>query len=35
MCASNEDHTKVEIMRPDPSTPVGERVQLEGGEPIP
>ena len=30
MCASNEDHTKVELMRPPEGSVVGERIQLEG-----
>ena len=30
MCASNADHTAVELMRPPVGCKVGERVQLEG-----
>jgi len=30
LCASNDDHTAVELLRPDPNSKVGERVLLEG-----
>ncbi len=30
LCASNADHTAVELMRPSNDTPIGERVTLEG-----
>lgn len=30
MCASNADHTKIEIMRPPAGAKVGERITLEG-----
>lgn len=30
LCAGNEDHTKVEFVRPHNDTPIGERVSLEG-----
>lgn len=30
MCASNADHTQVELMRPPEGSVVGERIQLEG-----
>jgi aminoacyl tRNA synthase complex-interacting multifunctional protein 1 len=30
MCASNADHTKIELMRPPEGSVVGERIQLEG-----
>ena len=30
MCASNADHTKIEIVRPPAGSVVGERVFLEG-----
>jgi aminoacyl tRNA synthase complex-interacting multifunctional protein 1 len=30
LCASNADHTKVELMRPPAGSKVGERVVLEG-----
>eukprot|EP00934_Nitzschia_sp_Nitz4_P000922 Nitzschia sp. Nitz4//scaffold60_size111251//94161//95462//NITZ4_004161-RA/size111251-processed-gene-0.17-mRNA-1//1//CDS//3329555606//922//frame0 len=32
LCASNEDHTKVELMTPPKDTPPGERVMFEGIE---
>ena len=30
MCAGNEEHTKIELMKAPEDTPIGERVQLEG-----
>jgi aminoacyl tRNA synthase complex-interacting multifunctional protein 1 len=30
LCASNSDHTRVELMRPPAGSKVGERVVLEG-----
>jgi methionine--tRNA ligase beta chain len=30
MCASNADHTQIELMRPPEGSVVGERIQLEG-----
>lgn len=30
MCASNADHTAIELMRPPAGSKVGERIQLEG-----
>jgi len=30
LCASNEDHTKVELLRPADGSKVGERVTLDG-----
>lgn len=30
LCASNADHTQVELMRPSNDTPLGERVSLDG-----
>ena len=30
MCASNADHTKLELVRPPEGSVVGERIQLEG-----
>ena len=30
ICASNDDHSKVEILRPHPDSKIGERVTLEG-----
>jgi len=30
LCASNEDHTKVELLRPAEGAKVGERVTLDG-----
>lgn len=32
LCASTEDHSQVEILRPHPDSKVGERVFLEGLE---
>jgi len=32
LCASNEDHTKVEILRPKPGSKIGERVKIQGKE---
>ena len=32
LCASNADHTKVEILKPAPGSVVGERVKIEGKE---
>lgn len=38
MCASNADHSEIELMRPPEGSVVGERIQLEGnpilGEPV-
>jgi len=31
LCASNDDHTAVELMRPHNDSAIGERVALEGG----
>lgn len=32
MCASNADHSKVELLRPAPGSKVGERVKIVGHE---
>ena len=38
LCAGNEDHTQIELMRAPEGSKIGERVQLEGnpilGEPV-
>ena len=39
MCAENDDHTEVQLMRPPAGCEVGDRIQLEGdpigGAPLP
>ena len=39
MCAENDDHSEVQLMRPPAGSKVGDRIQLEGdpigGAPLP